>query len=352
MIGSAAARHLAKAGHEVTLIGPGEPARFETHDGAFASHYDEGRITRMNDRNPFYARAAAASIGRYREIEAEGGVPFFTPCGALMAGSAPYAAKIAEATAGLEVISETLKADDLRAKFPYLAFPEGYVGAYEAKDAGHISPRNLVAGQQEAARRHGARRVVAEAISIAPGRVKTSSDAFEADEVVVAAGGWTDDLLGRDALSVYARTVAFHEIGPAEAERLAGMPSLITESADDIYILPPIQYADGKLWLKLGGDPTDDLLEGSSAINDWYRSGGDAERGEYLTDRICGIIPDLAFESRFHKPCVTTWSHDRIPEIRRLDKGLIVAAAGNGAGAKCSDELGRMAAAIAIGEDP
>ena len=39
------------------------------------------------------------------------------------------------------------------------------------------------------------------------------------DEVIVAAGGWTDDLLGRKELDVYARTVSFHEIGPAEAER-------------------------------------------------------------------------------------------------------------------------------------
>ena len=113
-----------------------------------------------------------------------------------------------------------------------------------------------------------------------------------------------------------------------------------------------IELADGKLWLKLGGDPTDDLLPDKAAITDWYRSGGNAERADYLTDRICQIIPGLAFESRFHQPCVTTWSRDRHPEIRRLDRGLVVAAAGNGAGAKCSDELGRMAATTAIGEDP
>jgi sarcosine oxidase len=194
--------------------------------------------------------------------------------------------------------------------------------------------------------------LIEEARTVAPGRVTTESQAIEADEVIVAAGGWTDDLLGRRELDVYARTVAFHEIGPAEAERLKTMTSIVMESPDDIYILPPIRYADGKLWLKLGGDPTDDLLPDKAAITEWYRSGGDAARGHYLTERIREIIPGLAFESRFHKPCVTTWSKDRLPEIRRLDAGLVVAAAGNGAGAKCSDELGRMAAELATGGTP
>lgn len=352
MIGSAAARHLAKAGHDVVLIGPGEPADFASHRGAFASHYDEGRITRMNDRKPFFARAAAASIRRYGEIEAESGISFFTPCGALMAGSDTAMAAIEAATENLDVVCEHLAPEALIERFAYLALPEGYSGKYEPGDAGHISPRNLVAAQQKAARRHGAERLVEEARDVAPSRVKTDAQDIDVDEVIVSAGGWTDDLLGRKALDVYARTVAFHEIGPAEADRLATMPSIVMESHDDIYILPPVRYPDGKLWLKLGGDPTDDLLPDKAAITEWYRSGGDAKRGHYLTERIRGIIPGLAFESRYHKPCVTTWSHDRLPEIRRLEPGLTVAAAGNGAGAKCSDELGRMAAAVATGETP
>ncbi len=351
LIGSAAARHLAKAGHDVTLIGPGEPADWAAHTGVFASHYDEGRITRMNDRRAFYARVSAASIRRYAEIRAESGIAFFTECGALIAGGSENMAAVGTATEGLDVGSELLDADGLKRRFPFLALPDGYSGAYEPKHAGHISPRNLVAAQQEAARRHGAARMAEEATIVAPGRVTTPTRLIDADEVIVSAGGWTDDLLGRKELSVYARTVAFHEIETAEAKRLAAMPSLVMESPDDIYVLPPVHYPDGKLWLKLGGDPEDVELPDRAAITDWFRSGGSPKIGEYLTERIKEIIPGLAFEARFHKPCVTTWSNDRLPDIRRLHDGLTVAAAGNGAGAKCSDELGRMAAAIATGEE-
>lgn len=350
LIGSAAARHLAKAGHAVCLIGPGEPADWTTHTGAFASHYDEGRITRINDRRPYFAEATARSIARYGEIESASGISFFTPCGALIAGGADYMAAVEQARAGLDVQCNRLDPAGLQDRFPYLVLPDGYTGDHEPGQAGHISPRNLVAAQHEAARRMGATRVPEDATGVAPGRVTTASQVIEADEVIVAAGGWTDTLLGRNTLSVYARTVAFHEVGPAEAARLRTMPSVVMESDDDIYILPPIRYPDGKLWLKLGGDPTDDLLPDHAAITAWYRSGGNAARAAYLTDRLCQVIPGFQFESQHHKPCVTTWSQDRLPEISRLAPGLTIAAAGNGAGAKCSDELGRRAATISTGE--
>ena len=353
LIGSAAARHLAKAGHDVTLIGPAEEAGdYADHTGSFASHYDEGRITRKNDRRPYFARVSTAAIARYPEIAAESGIDFFHPVGALLAGSPEWMNQVREAGRDLDIDAEWLDTHALRARFPYLAFPDGFQGAYEPDEAGHISPRRLVAAQTEAARRHGATIVAGEATGVEPGRVTTATRTLDADEIIVAAGGWTDSLLGREkTLQVYARTVAFHEIGPAEAHRLADMPSLVMESPDDIYILPPIRYPDGRLWLKLGGDPEDVELHGLDAINDWFRSGGSAEIADYLTGRIREVIPFIAIESRFHRPCVTTWSADRTPEIRRLAPGLTIAAAGNGSGAKCSDELGRMAAVIATEEE-
>jgi hypothetical protein len=38
------------------------------------------------------------------------------------------------------------------------------------------------------------------------------------------------------------------------------MPSLIVHGADgidDFYMLPPIRYPDGKIYMKIGGDPDD-----------------------------------------------------------------------------------------------
>lgn len=347
LIGSAAARHLAKAGHAVTLIGPGEPADWQSHTGVFASHYDEGRITRINDRRPFFARVSAASIGRYPEIARESGMSFFTASGSIVAGGTTFMADVERARDGLDVTFDALDPEALKVRFPFLSLPPDQHAAFEA-NAGHISPRNLVAAQTEAARRAGATLIAEEASGVTDHSVTTASGTHDADRVIVAAGGWTDTLLGRaPVLDVYARTVAFFEIEGDEARRLATMPTVVHESSDDLYILPPIRYPDGKLWLKLGGDPEDVRLPDRAAVTAWYQSGGSADIADYLTDRIRQIVPGLAFATRHHKPCVTTWTKDRLPEIRRLSPGLIVAAGGNGSGAKCSDELGRMAAALA-----
>lgn len=354
LIGSAAARHLAKAGHSVTLVGPDEPeGPWAAHGGAFSSHYDEGRITRINDRRRFFAQVSAASIARYGEIEAESGIAFFTESGALIAAGRGYMEEVDRAREGIDVTFDWLDDEGLARRFPFFRFPEGCLGAHEPARAGHISPRRLVAAQTAAARRHGARIVAAEATRIAPGRVETAAGMVEADEIVVAAGGWTDTLLGRaTTLTVRPRTVALYEIGPAEAERLAAMPSLVWETPNGAYLLPPIRYPDGRLWLKIGGDPVDREVRTRDEINAWFREGGSAEVRDHLTAQITGLMPGLAFESVRMAPCVTTWTGTGVPEIARLGAGLTVAAGGNGGGAKCSDELGRRAALLAVETEP
>ena len=62
LIGSAAARHLAEAGHDVTLIGVPEERSAELN--TFASHHDEGRVTRIVDPDPVWSIAARRSIER------------------------------------------------------------------------------------------------------------------------------------------------------------------------------------------------------------------------------------------------------------------------------------------------
>lgn len=142
LMGAAAARHLVKAGQRVTLIGPDEPADKRAHLGVFASHYDEGRITRKNAVHPFWSEVATASIDRYAEIETASDVAFFSEVGALMAGPADgrFMADATRTREALDIDCEPLAGDALAARFPDFAFPEGYAALYEPNRAGHISP--------------------------------------------------------------------------------------------------------------------------------------------------------------------------------------------------------------------
>lgn len=346
-MGAAAARHLSSQGHDVILIGPGEPADKRSHHGIFASHYDEGRITRKNATDPFWTEVSTASIARYAEIEAQSGIRFFTEAGAMMAGPADYMARV-DAASGAGAL---LDAIELKTEFPIFKFPDDFTARYEATGAGHVSPRRLVAAQTEAARRNGATIVDAIVTGFKERsdhvQIVTQDETIRVDSVLVAAGYMTDMLLGRpQQLDVYARTVAFFEVGEAEITRLARMPSLVYSAPEDPYLLPPIKYPDGKTYIKLGGDPEDVELVGEAAIHEWFRRGGNADVRDRLEQMIRELMPDLVIETVTMDACVTSWTHDRKPEISTLSDRVVVCTGGNGAGAKCSDELGRRGSAL------
>ena len=359
LIGAAAARHLCAMGHEVALIGPDEPAEFAQHDGVFGSHFDEGRITRSLDQHPFWAEVSRAAIARYGDIAAQSGVEFYSEVGALHFGPADHPDILATGKVAAEQAIPCEAHDDagLAERFPYLRFPAGTKGYFEPRNAGYISPRRLVRAQTIAAERGGARIINATASGVSETAtgvtIRTDTGDITAERILVAAGGHTQSLLGRSlGHRVYARTVALFRLDAAEVQRLSGMPSLrcFGPKGETPYILPPVPYPDGRTWLKLGGDPVDIPLEGEADIRGWFRSGGSESVADILEQQILARIPALAFAERRHVPCMTTFTGAGLPCIGPLSARVAVATAGCGAGAKCSDELGRLGGMALLGE--
>ncbi|MBR1162264.1 NAD(P)/FAD-dependent oxidoreductase [Bradyrhizobium elkanii] len=359
LIGSAAARHLSKMGHDVALIGPDEPADFSRHGGVFGSHYDEGRITRSYDPGPFWRQANRAAISRYGEISAESGVEFYREAGALHIGHSETTdvASIGKVCAEDGIRCEAYHDAGLAERFPFLKSTAGMQGYFEPRNAGYISPRRLVRAQTIAAERAGARIIDEPALGISENSsgvtIRTRSGSIEAERVLVAAGGHTQSLLGRSlGFTVYGRTAALFRLGAAEVQRLAGMPSMrcLGPKGDNPYILPPIPYPDGQTWLKLGGDPVDLPLDSEADIKDWFRSGGSIEVADRLQGQILDRIRDLAFEERRVVPCMTTFGDSGLPCIGPLSERVTVAFCCYGKSAKCSDELGRLGGMALLGE--
>ena len=359
MIGAAAARHLAQAGADVVLIGPPEPQDKATHDGVFASHYDEGRITRALDPHPFWSRASRASIARYGQIAAASGIAFHAPVGALLAGASdtPAIANLRRVQADEGLPCAVLQGADLAARFPYFRFAPDTLALHETGDAGHINPRALVRAQISLAVRAGARHLPQTVLALDETgdaiRIRTDQGVIKADQALVAAGGFANMILPAPLpLTVYARTILLLELDPAEAARLAAMPSLIWWEADgnDPYLLPPIRYPDGRVYLKMGGDVVDVILRDGQEIKDWFRSGGNPDVGQMLRAQLHDRIPGLRAASSHVQPCVTTFTPSDLPYLARLSPRLSAAVGGCGRAAKCSDELGRLGAAVARGE--
>jgi sarcosine oxidase len=169
--------------------------------------------------------------------------------------------------------------------------------------------------------------------------------------VLVAAGGFSNMVLPQPLnVQSYARTVSFFEVSEKEAARLAHMPTLVMQFADgrDPYLLPPIRYPNGKIYLKLGCELADVPLDTLAELKAWFKGTGTAKVGAYQQAIMMELMPDLRVEAIHTEACMTTFTADNRPVISRQSDRITVAVAGCGRGAKCSDELGRLGAELAL----
>lgn len=364
MVGSAAARHLARQTDGVALIGPDEPAVRAEHHDVFGSHYDEGRIYRILDGDPIWGRMAERSIARYQEIEEQSGIQFHREVG-MLAANAPAPDDFVEAYARvgteLGVPFERLSPGGLGERFPYLRFSQGTTGVFEPHTtAGHISPRRLVEAQTVAAERQGATVIREPVHSLTPvdGGVDVttaSGRTVRAERVVVATGGFANvhDVLSQKlAITVRGRTIVKAEVSGDRLERLRTMPSLIvggTEPLGDPYILPPILYPDGRWYIKLGTGEFEHRLTTLDELVSWFQSPGADEDRDALQQTLVSLIPDLAGAPILTDTCAVTATLSGYPYVDLLADGRIcTAVGGNGKAAKSSDEIGRLAANLVL----
>ncbi len=353
LIGSAAARHLAEAGRSVALIGPGEPADYATSSGPFASHYDEGRITRMIDPDPAWSHLAIRSIGRYADIEERSGIPFHSGAGLVYSPADPQA-DLAHARK-LDVDAREISADDVAERFG-IDMSSADTIILEAAPAGHINPRRMIVAQSQLTAAAGGTVVdapVSAAVPRADGvQLTVGNDTLIAEGVLLCTGAWAAELVGVDLpLERSLRTILMAELdeGPT-------LPSLISRTdpatceADprhDVYWVPPVRFPDGRVMLKIGGyDPAATMAEDVATVIDWFRSGGSQVEADDLEGRLREFLPDRTIRSRDIKPCVVTNTPHDLPWIDWVDDRVAVAVGGCGSAAKSADEIGRLAGTL------
>ncbi len=368
LIGSAALRHLSLSFPNLRLcgIGPDEPSDRKTHQGVFASHYDQGRITRVLDPSQLCGELARESIARYADIEAASGLQFHHRSGCLRATDIEE--RIAEVDACARRYNpphQRLDAAGCKAVYPFLSFSDDFVAWDEKGEAGYINPRSLIAAQLRVAGANGAeinREIVSAIDDDGDGlTIRTREGGLlRARKLLLAAGGYSNTLLDRKlALAAKGHTILLAEVPPDEIKRLRAMPSIISRFEDpsvaSLYMLPPVPYPDGKTYIKLGPsgrpqelpapEPTFDAVKDDGQLLDWFHSDGREDIAEAMRAALHRKIPDLKTQSHHSAPCLITNSAHGNPYIDALEDGRIyLATAGNGYAAKSSDEIGRIGA--------
>lgn len=365
MMGAAAARHLSSQTDGVALIGPAEPTDRKNHYGVFSSHYDEARITRGFDGDPVWAELARRSIERYAEIEQKSGIRFYHEVGCLFTGNGNglggdyvSGAMSGKDTLGLTV--ETYEPDALSSRFPMFSLPDDHHGWFEPHNAGYVNPRALVKAQITITGQQGAsilRQTVVKVVDGGSGvEIETSEGhRYTAEKVIVAAGGFTNmaDILPVNVdMAATGRTIAFFELDEEKQEAFAGMPSTIVLAAsedDIVYILPPVRYPDGKVYLKIGGESEKGRLETLDQAVQWFHSDGTASEVDFLVRRAIELMPALVGCPVASGSCVASITRTGYPYIGYTSSSNIaVLTGGNFVSAKSSDEIGRLGAVLLL----
>jgi sarcosine oxidase len=393
LIGSGAVRHLAAEGAQVVGIGPGEPDDWSTHPGPFASHYDSGRITRMLDARFEWAELAVRAIGEYPVIAAESGIAFHHGVGAVFASRDPAFLDAIDSVgrrvgADHRIVvgptdgpsgepsggpagaagpeggdGEVVVFDDGRITLAEgrLALPAGCGVVAEPPPAGFIDPRRMLRAQLAAATSRGALVVDDEVVAVEPAgpgwRVTTAGGTVaSAPLVLLATGAHTDEVgpaAGRFAGAVRPETVVLASLDRDEAERLAGIPSAIAQlhgtSFADLYQVPPTEYPDGSVRLKLGATLREWAPLGTGAQRRAWMSGDAHERHlAELRGLVEDLVPGIRAEAWATKPCMITDTASGLPTVAHLAHGLVVAAGGNGYAAKSADAIGALGASLLL----
>ena len=386
-LAGAAAKYLQKiqpGHHQVLLVGP---TGFDSETSVFSSHSDQGRVVRLLGSDDFWTDLNMESAAGFQALEAETSSKIVHSTGCITACAAAHNASAYFGYSRVQDAASKFGLNLQLAESPTsavtLARGHGYQlqgarnACYEGgQGAGYLSIPNLKSAQEHSFSVHGG--VLNGGTVLKVSRTgETGENLIEltladgstvrAHNVLVCGGSFCNQLLPAELalpLHLKTETVVTAELPACVARELASLPSLLWEvdasEFEGVYLVPPMKYADGKWYLKIGcNSPKDMHFEQSSCdtwnqISRWFEAedGNEAtvEQERVLRSVLRDINPELYRKvvSFAPKRCIITRTPSGRPILEQLDENLFVATGGNGYGAMASDAIGRRAAEMVV----
>lgn len=242
-MGSAAARQLAARGSRVLGLEQFSPG----HDRG-SSHGDSRIIRQAYFEHPSYVPLLRRAYELWEATEVDSGRHLLTLTGGLMIGR-PDSATVAgsrRSAQAWDLPHDMLDAAAVHQRFPTFTLAADEVALYESR-AGFVVPEDTVRAQIALAQRDGAdlrfgERVTDWATDGDGVRIRTATDTYRADRLVLCAGAWAPGLLHLDVALRVERQIMhwFTPDGGIEPFTAAHHPIYVWEhsSGDQIYGFP------------------------------------------------------------------------------------------------------------------
>lgn len=350
--GSACARHLARAGHDVLML-----EQF-TLDHDLGSSFGQSRIIRRTYPDLLYTQMMNAAYPLWDELEREAGEQLFVKSGGTYFGREghPDISAVISALKATHTPYEHLSAREHNARFPGFRLRENESAVFQA-DSGFLRASACVRAQSRLAIEHGAHlveRCRVEAIERESGLTIISERDGKrlehvVDRVVITAGPWIDRLVPalKPALHVTKQQYAYLRIARNATNFAPGrFPVWIDAggvSGGEMYGFPSDGSIDGvKFAVHLEGAPVDPDF----ANREVEPAALDALR-EYARERM----PDLSGEVVAAKTCLYTNTPDKDFVVGEK-RGIVHVSGCSGHGFKFTVLLGKIAAELATGAKP
>ncbi|GAB3270710.1 FAD-dependent oxidoreductase [Kineosporia babensis] len=348
LAGASAAWRLAARGMDVTLLERHVPA---TEHG---SSHGSARIFRFPYPQELYVSLVKDSEAGWAELSELHGSPLITPTGALDFGAERDPHGLAEVLAKLEVEHELLSPEAAQQRWPQITFDSDVLFH---PGGGVLDAENTVRAMVSAAQALGARVLTGwpvqrlERTSKGFRAVADDGRAVEAGRVVVSAGGWLPELLGRlDLPSAFVKAFPDLEVREENAFHFPYRspedvwPTLIHKRSDIcVYALPGGRDAGfrGQKVAEYNAGKVISSASGKTGVID------PANRRR-VVDYVRRYLPGLEPEPYAETTCLFTNTPTEDFVIDGMD-GVTVLSACSGHGAKFAPVLGELAADVVLG---
>ena len=344
--GSSALYHLATRGLSVLGLD-----RFDAGHDRGSSHGHTRIIRKAYYEHPDYVPLLQRAYQLWEQLQQVSGKSIYVPAGLLSVG--PPAGSIIQgiqASASQHNLPlEQLTAEEVAGRWPGYRIPEGYTGLFE-EEAGFLMVEEAVRVHIEQAQQAGAtflsdQAVVDWSIDGANVLVRTETDQFSAGRLVITAGSWSADLLGKLGfeLRILRKALHWYRVAADQYQCSQGAPTFFYDTPDGyFYGFPAIDGRGLKVAQHTGGEVVTDPLQVDREL--------DVREQAQVASFLSHFLPAVSSEATDHAVCLYSMTADEHFVIdRHPEHGQVVFAAGlSGHGFKFTSVLGSILADLAI----